>query len=86
MTKRKVGAELLVILPSPYPGILARPSTFEVLRTKECTPTHFPSVVFTFGLAVESIKEFRGASLMIFGLLSTNIDQNLYLMVPSKKN
>jgi hypothetical protein len=36
--------------------------TPEVLRTKERTPTSYPSVVFTFGLAIESIKEFGGAS------------------------
>jgi hypothetical protein len=34
-----------------------------VLRTRERTPTPYPFVVFTFGLAVESIKEFGGASL-----------------------
>jgi hypothetical protein len=33
-----------------------------MLRTKERTPTPFPFVVFTFGLIVESIKEFGGAS------------------------
>jgi len=34
-----------------------------VLQTKEHTPTPYPSVVFTFGLTLESIKEFGGASL-----------------------
>jgi hypothetical protein len=29
-----------------------------VLRAKECALTPYPSVVFTFGLAIESIKEF----------------------------
>jgi hypothetical protein len=38
------------------------PSTPEVVQTKECTPTSFLSVVFTFGLAVESIKELGDAS------------------------
>jgi hypothetical protein len=33
-----------------------------MLRTRERTPTLFPSVVFTFGLIVESIKELGGAS------------------------
>jgi hypothetical protein len=33
-----------------------------VLRARECAPTPFLSVVFTFGLAIESIKELRGAS------------------------
>jgi hypothetical protein len=28
-------------------------------------PTPFPFVVFTFGLEVESIKESRGASMMV---------------------
>jgi hypothetical protein len=34
----------------------------KVLQAKERTPTFSPSVVFTFGLIVEFIKEFRGAS------------------------
>jgi hypothetical protein len=33
-----------------------------VLQTKERTPTLFPSVIFTFGLPVESIKKLGGAS------------------------
>jgi hypothetical protein len=37
-----------------------------MLRARECTPTLFPFVVFTFGLAVESIKEFGGASILVF--------------------
>jgi len=48
---------LLVNLPNPHPGAPACPSTFEVLQTKEHAPTPFASVVFTFGLIVESIKE-----------------------------
>jgi hypothetical protein len=36
-----------------------------MLRAKECTPIFFPSFVFTFGLVVESIKEFGGASQLI---------------------
>jgi hypothetical protein len=53
---------LLVNLPSPHPGALACPSTPEMLQVGECAPTSFPFVVFTFGLAVEFIKEFAGAS------------------------
>jgi hypothetical protein len=56
--------DLLVNLPSFYPKIPARPSTLEVLWARERTPTLTPSIVFTFGLAVESIKEFRGASMI----------------------
>jgi hypothetical protein len=33
-----------------------------VLQAKERAPTLYPSDVFTFGLIVESIKEFGGAS------------------------
>jgi hypothetical protein len=33
-----------------------------MLRAKERTPTSYPFVVFTFGLAIESIKEFGDAS------------------------
>jgi hypothetical protein len=36
-----------------------------VLQTKERAPTLFPSVVFTFGLAIESIKEFGGVSMQM---------------------
>jgi hypothetical protein len=35
-----------------------------MLQAGERTPTPFPSTVFTFGLAVESIKELGGASSM----------------------
>jgi hypothetical protein len=35
-----------------------------MLRAKEHTSTPFPSIVFTFGLVVESIKELRGASIV----------------------
>jgi hypothetical protein len=34
-----------------------------VLRAKERAPTPYPSNVFTFGLVVESIHEFGGASM-----------------------
>jgi hypothetical protein len=34
-----------------------------MLQAKEHAPTSSPSVVFTFGFVVESIKELRGASL-----------------------
>jgi hypothetical protein len=52
----------LVVHPSPHPGTPAHPSTFEVLWIREHTPTHYPSVVFTFEFIVESIKEFGGVS------------------------
>jgi hypothetical protein len=32
-----------------------------VLQTRACTPTLYPSIVFTFGLTIESIKKFGGA-------------------------
>jgi hypothetical protein len=34
-----------------------------VLQIKECTPTPYYFVVFTLGLAFESIKKFGGASI-----------------------
>jgi hypothetical protein len=52
--------DLLVTLPSPYPGAPTCPSTLKMLRIKECAPTFYPSVVFTFRLAIESTKEFGG--------------------------
>jgi len=54
---------MLVTRPSPHPGAPAHPSSFEVLRVKEHTPTPYPSTIFTFELVVESIKEFGGASI-----------------------
>jgi hypothetical protein len=33
-----------------------------VLQAKKHTPPPYPFIVFTFGLAIESIKELRGAS------------------------
>jgi len=47
----------LVILLSPYPETPACPSTPKVLWAKECAPTLYPSVVYTFKLIVESTKE-----------------------------
>jgi hypothetical protein len=38
-----------------------------VLRTKEHTLTSYPSIVFTFGFAIESIKELGGASRVVKG-------------------
>jgi hypothetical protein len=53
--------DLLVTLPRPHLKALARPSTPKMLRTKERAPTSYPSIVFTFKLAIESTKEFGGA-------------------------
>ncbi len=53
--------ELLINLLSFHPRALAHPSTPNVLQAMEHAPT-FPSVIFTFGLIVESIKELGGAS------------------------
>ncbi len=54
--------DLLVNLFSPHPGALTCPSIHKMLWAKERTPTPSPFIVFSFGLVVESIKEFRGAS------------------------
>jgi hypothetical protein len=45
----------LVIHSSPHLRALARPSTLKVLRAKGYAPTPCPSIVFTFGLTIESI-------------------------------
>jgi len=55
----------LVNLPTPHPRTLARLSTLEVLWTKKRALTHFPFIVFTFGLVVESIKELGGVSSLV---------------------
>jgi hypothetical protein len=61
--------DLLVNLPSPHPEAPTHPSTPEVLRIRERAPTSSPFVVFTFGFAIESIKELGGASPRIFMFL-----------------
>jgi hypothetical protein len=43
-----------------------------MLRVKERAPTPSPSVVFTFGFVVESIKELGDASLIMLKSLFTN--------------
>jgi hypothetical protein len=58
-----------VILPSPHLGALAHPSTPKVLWAKERAPTPYLSVVFTFKLAVESMKEFGGAPSKVFWMV-----------------
>ncbi len=58
---------MLVNLPSPHLGALAHPSTLEMLQAREHALIPSPYVVFTFGLAIESIKEFGGASITIQG-------------------
>jgi len=52
---------LLVNLPSPHLEALTRPSTLKTLQARAHTPTPY-SVVFTFGFAVEFIKELGGVS------------------------
>jgi hypothetical protein len=61
--------KLLVDLPNPHLGAPTRSSTPEMLWTRERTPT-LPSIVFAFGLVVESIEELRGASTMVQELMS----------------
>ncbi len=57
-----------------------------MLQAKEHTPTFYPSIVFTFGLVVESIKEFGGASQYIqaFILISPNweLEFHVYFDAP----
>jgi len=53
-----------VIRSSPHPKAQARPLTLEMLQVREHTSTPFPSIVFTFGFAIESIKEFGSASMV----------------------
>jgi len=61
LCKSKWIIDLLITRPSPHPGALAHPFTFEMLQIKEHIPT--PSFnVFTFELTFESYEKFRGAS------------------------
>ncbi len=55
--------ELLVTFPNPHFRTPECPSIPKVLWAKECAPTPYPSIVFTFKLAVESTKEFGGVSI-----------------------
>jgi hypothetical protein len=55
--------ELLFNFSRPHAKALARPSTPKVFRTKEHTPTPYPSTDFTFGFPVESMQELGGASI-----------------------
>jgi hypothetical protein len=57
--------DLLITCHSPHLGAPARLFTPTVLQIKERTPIHYPSDVSTFGLAIESIKEFGGAPQLI---------------------
>jgi hypothetical protein len=81
---------LLVILPSPYPEASARPSTPKVLQTKECALIPFPFDIFTFGLTVESIQKFGGASNQFFmrpiGLFQRNICMSIEYFKENEKD
>jgi hypothetical protein len=52
---------LLVICPNPHIGAPTCHSTPKVLWIRVHTPTIYPFAIFTFGLVIESIKEFGGA-------------------------
>jgi len=57
------------VVLSPHPEALTCPSTPKVLNwtmTLERTQIHSPSIVFTFGLTVKSIKELGGASIKMY--------------------
>jgi hypothetical protein len=85
--------DLLVTCINPHPRVPTCPFTFEVLRAEKRIPTPYPSIVFTFGLTVESIKEFgvcqwivcRGNKLcllhwgIIWGISSWSMSFNIVL-------
>jgi hypothetical protein len=50
----------LVVHCNSHLEALTHPFTFEMLRTKERAPIPCPFVIFTFGLVIESIQEFKG--------------------------
>jgi hypothetical protein len=81
---------LLIIGPNP---ILELQHAFlppKVLWATERAPTLSPSIVFTFGLVVESIKELGGASNIIKNLckknVTTTVSNNLNLDTFVKKS
>jgi hypothetical protein len=51
-----------------------------VLRAKEHAPIPYPSVVFTFGLAVGSIKEFGGALIILLNHFAKGQNPNYNTM------
>jgi hypothetical protein len=57
-----------VIRPSPHLKVPACPSIPKVLRAKEHNPTHYPSIIFAFGLIIDYIKEFGSASFILIGI------------------
>jgi len=50
--------DLLVILPNPHFEAPTCPFTPKMMQVKERTPIPNPSIIFTFGHAIECIKEF----------------------------
>jgi hypothetical protein len=48
-----------------------------VLQARECAPIPSPFDVFTFGLTIESIKELRGASLVVNDIVVKNTTNKL---------
>jgi len=74
---------LLVIRPNPHSGIPTCPSTLELLWTKTCSLTPYPSIVFTFGLIIESIKEFGGSwnLLGFYGIIFVDLDVELEILL-----
>ncbi len=76
--------DVLVIHPNCHPGAISCPSILKVLRARERTLTFYLFIVFTFGFAIESIKEFGGASLV--PLFCRIILPWLYLKLPKVPN
>jgi hypothetical protein len=81
--------ELLVNLPSPHPRAPTCPFSLELLWVREHAPILSPSIVFTFGLIVESIKELGGASVVVplfwkkNSLLFKSCHFNFFLLQPT---
>jgi hypothetical protein len=55
---------MLVNIFNPHLGALTCLSTFEMLQAREHAPTRSLSIIFTFELTVESIKELGGVSII----------------------
>jgi hypothetical protein len=71
--------DLLVTLSSSHPRVPTCPSTPKMLRARERTPTPYPSIVFTFKLTIESIRELGGASTCkVYKTLSDKILASLW--------
>ncbi len=67
----------LVTHPSPHPGAPAHPFTPKVLQARECTPTLYPSVIFTLDSQLSLSRNLRVCQFGLFKWLVYEVFLNL---------